>query len=233
MSETDMIVVGDPLPKLASVEPANGPTSVSVVWASGSRAGMTEIIDLAPMIYTFKVFRPLRDDPALFRTVRLGEWGASIVWEGHDDLDIGADALEELACEQMTPTDFQAFMKRHGFSYDATAAALGISRRLVAYYARERIVPRTVALACKYIDLTKAGRSDMTPQQLEPVSTETRVWKAAAGPLHERYRDSSSGAFTSERSSYSSSGANLRTGTSVSSTFSPDIARTEEKSRSK
>jgi hypothetical protein len=151
MSETDMIAVGDPLPKLASVEPANSPTSVSVAWASGSRAGMTEIIDLAPMIYTFKVFRPLRDDPALFRTVHLGEWGASIIWKGHDDLDIGADALEELAREQMTPEDFQAFMKR-----------LGISRRLVAYYAKERLIPRTVALACKYIDMSHRDEKQLT-----------------------------------------------------------------------
>jgi hypothetical protein len=170
-----MIAVGDPLPKLASVEPANGPTSISVAWALGSRAGISEIIDLAPMIYTFKILRPLRDNPELFRTVRLGDWGASIVWEGHPDLDIGADALEELASEQMSPQDFQAFMKRHGFSYDATAAALGISRRLVAYYAKERMIPRTVALACKYIDISHVGEKQLLQSPDIPASGVQRL----------------------------------------------------------
>jgi hypothetical protein len=155
MSTTDIITVGDPLPRLASVEPANGPTTISVVWASGARAGQTDLIDLAPMIYTFKAFRPLRDDPALFRTVRLGEWGASIVWEGNEDLDIGVDALEELAEETMTNLDFVAFMKRNKLTLEATAVHLGISRRLVAYYSKEREIPRYIALACHYIDVMR------------------------------------------------------------------------------
>src|SRR4051812_27441215 len=109
MSETELIAVGEPLPRLAAVEPANGPTSVSVTWASGSRAGRADVIDLAPMIYTFKVLRPLRDNPALFARVRLDEWGESLVWDDDPDLDIGADALEELAEEMMTNVDFAAF----------------------------------------------------------------------------------------------------------------------------
>jgi hypothetical protein len=193
MSETDtMIAVGDPLPRLASVEPANGPTSVRLVWASGPRQGEATVVDLAPMIYRFKVFRPLRDDPALFRSVRLGEWGASIVWGDNDDLDIGADALDELACEQMTPADFNAFMKRHGFSYDVTAAVLGISRRLVAYYAKEREIPRTVALACKYIDIAHpkdepADKSEMRvvwhDMMLPRGFTSTRAYRGDVGTL--------------------------------------------------
>ena len=52
----------------------------------------------------------------------------------------------------MTPADFSAFLERHALSLDAAAAELGISRRLVAYYAKEREVPRYIALACAYLD---------------------------------------------------------------------------------
>jgi hypothetical protein len=163
MSETDLIAVGDPLPRLAAVEPANGPTSVSVTWASGSRAGRTEIIDLAPLIYTFRVLKPLRENPALFASVHLGEWGASIVWGDDPDLEIGADALEELAEETMTNIDFASFMKRHRLSLDAAAAWLGVSRRLIAYYAKERQIPRPIALACKYLDVISEAPEKQIP----------------------------------------------------------------------
>ena len=84
--------------------------------------------------------------------MRLGKDDWSIVWDRNSDLDIGADSLEDLAEETMSSSDLAAFMARHGLSYDAAAAHLGISRRLIAYYFKERGIPRTVALACKYLD---------------------------------------------------------------------------------
>ena len=152
MSATDTITVGRALPKLLSAEPANGPFSVSVTWAAGERMGRTDIVDLAPMIFTFKVFRPLRDDPALFRTVSVGEWGATLVWAGNDDLEIGAESVEEMAEEVMSNADFAAFLTRNSLTRDAAAAQLGIARRLVSYYAKNREIPRHIALACRYLD---------------------------------------------------------------------------------
>ncbi len=157
MSATDRITVGEPLPRLASVEPADGPYAVALTWAEGPRVGRSDVVDLAPILLTFKVFRPLRDDDALFRTVRLGAYGASIVWPAHADLDIGADSLEELAEETMTNAEFAAFLQRHGLTHDTAAARLGISRRMVAYYAKSHAVPRVMALACRYIDLQAEG----------------------------------------------------------------------------
>lgn len=157
MSATDRITVGEPLPRLASVEAVGEPYAVAVTWAEGARSGRREVIDLAPVILTFKVFRPLRDDAGLFRTVRLGDRGASIVWPGNADLDIGADSLEELAEETMTNAEFAAFLQRHGLTYEAAAARLGLSRRMVAYYAKSHAIPRVMALACRYIDLQAAG----------------------------------------------------------------------------
>ncbi|WP_082531803.1 DUF2442 domain-containing protein [Methylobacterium sp. Leaf469] len=163
MSATDTITVGRALPKLASVEPANGPFSVSVTWASGSRTWRTDIVDLAPIIFTFKVFKPLRDNPELFRSVKVGEWGASLVWPGNDDLDIGAESVEEMAEEVMTNSDFTAFLKRTGFTLDAAAAQLGIARRLVAYYAKDREIPRYIALACRQLEAGALEKPGATP----------------------------------------------------------------------
>ena len=59
----------------------------------------------------------------------------------------------------MTSADFRAWLERHKFTYDAAAAQLGISRRLVAYYASKRHVPRYIALASRYLDSELALRS--------------------------------------------------------------------------
>lgn len=74
MSATDRITVGEPLPRLASVV-AGGSYEVALTWAEGARVGRSDVVDLAPIFLTYKVFRPLREDAALFRAVRLGEGG--------------------------------------------------------------------------------------------------------------------------------------------------------------
>ncbi|MBV8746324.1 MAG: hypothetical protein JO134_14905 [Xanthobacteraceae bacterium] len=56
----------------------------------------------------------------------------------------------------MSSADFRAWLERHNFTYDAAAAQLGISRRLVAYYASKRDLPRYIVLACRYLDTESA-----------------------------------------------------------------------------
>jgi len=154
MSETEIVRVGDPLPELASVRPAYG-HSIEVTWAAGPRRERTEVVDLAPDIFTYKVYRPLRDDPDLFQTVHVAHDGIAVAWGDQDEIDMPATAIERLAEEAMSLADFVAFLERHRFTFDAAAAELGISRRLVAYYAAGRPIPRTLALACAYIDVAQ------------------------------------------------------------------------------
>lgn len=151
MSGTDKISVGDPMPMIESVTPQPG-CSIRVRWSAGRRQGMTSDVNLAPMIYSFKIFAPLRDDAALFATAHVVEDGAAIAWGDDDQIDIAATTVENLADEAMTPADFAEFLRRNRLSLDAAAAQLGISRRLIAYYAKEREIPRYIALACAYID---------------------------------------------------------------------------------
>jgi hypothetical protein len=123
--------------------------SIRVAWQDGT----TDVVDLSPMILAYKVFRLLHKDPTLFRTVALGYLGGSITWGG--DMDIGADTIERLAVAQrpMPPEAFRAFMERHRLTLDAVPTVLGISRRQAAYFAAgNKVIPRTVALACTGYD---------------------------------------------------------------------------------
>jgi hypothetical protein len=151
MSETDIIEIGDPLPVVRSVS-AHDRRTVSVTWDDGTR----KLVDLAPVIFSYKFYRPLRDDDALFQTVHLTDDGAAIAWGDDDVIDMDASTVERLAAETMEPADFANFLKRHKLTFDGAAAQLGISRRLVAYYASERDVPRYIALACAYLEASLA-----------------------------------------------------------------------------
>ena len=95
MDETDIVQIGDPLPVIASVEPT-GPTSIRVVWAAGDRAGREDVIDLAPLLFTRKIYRDLRNNDALFRTAHIIADGDAIAW-GDDSIDMAATAVERLA----------------------------------------------------------------------------------------------------------------------------------------
>jgi hypothetical protein len=150
-SEEETIKVGDPMPRLASVAHHDG-MQVAVSWRSGLRAGQADIVDLAPAIMTYKLYRQLRDDAELFKSVHVTADGAALAWGADDAIDMAATTVERLAEETMDSSDFRAWLERHTLTYEAAAAQLGISRRLVGYYVDKRRVPRYIALACRYLD---------------------------------------------------------------------------------
>ncbi len=48
----------------------------------------------------------------------------------------------------MAPAAFRAWMEKHAFTQEAAAKALGLSRRMIAYYVSgEKVIPKTVLLA--------------------------------------------------------------------------------------
>jgi len=157
MSATDGISAGPPMPRIGAVR-AVSPRSVEVEWTAGPREGRREVVDLSPDIQAYRLYRPLRSDPTLFETVHVAEGGAAIAWGADDAIDMPATSIERLASEAMTNEEFAAFLARNRLSLDAAAAQLGISRRLVAYYAKDRPIPRHIALACALIDLRRSER---------------------------------------------------------------------------
>jgi DNA-binding transcriptional regulator YiaG len=140
------------LPRIEAVLPGDKKLTLRVRWQNGGES----LIDVSGMIESFKVYAPLRHAPELFRQVRAGEYGADIVWT--DEIDMSADTLWRLAQEQagetMTPDEFRHWRERRAYTLDTAAKALGISRRMVAYYERgDRTVPRVVALATRALEL--------------------------------------------------------------------------------
>ena len=110
---------------------------------------------MSGLIATFRVYEPLRRSRDLFRRVRVGEYGTDVVWS--DEIDMSADTLWRLAQEQsgitMSPDAFRHWRERKAYTLDTAARALGVSRRMIAYYEQgARPIPRVVALATRALD---------------------------------------------------------------------------------
>jgi hypothetical protein len=124
---------------------AVGPTRLNVLWSDAAQAE----IDLQSWLDK-PAFAALRDK-AEFAKVQLGDWGHSLVWPS--GVEAGADALWLETLSATRRDDTRAFLDwrlRHGLSLTRAAEALGLSRRMVAYYSNgEKPVPKTVLLACR------------------------------------------------------------------------------------
>ena len=139
------------LPRIVAVSAAKKPFTLLIRWDRGEDSR----VDVSGIIKTFRVYEPLRRSPDLFRRVRVGEYGTDIVWT--DAIDMSADTLWRLAQEQsgatLSPADFKHWRERKAYTLDTAAAALGISRRMVAYYEQgKKPIPRVVALATRALE---------------------------------------------------------------------------------
>jgi antirestriction protein ArdC len=147
------------LPRIAEVAPGRRPLfSLRILWDNGDRS----VIDVSGPIESFRVYAPLRKSLEMFRKVRRGEHGTDVVWS--DEIDMAADTLWRLAQEQsgatMTAEAFRSWRHRKAYTLDEAAKALGISRRMVAYYDQgDKPIPRVVALAARALELSEAGAS--------------------------------------------------------------------------
>jgi len=124
---------------------ATPPATLALGWSDGTSAA----IDLTPHLAA-QALRGLRD-PRLFAQARLGDWGHSVIWP--DGTELGAERLWLETLTATGRTDTRAFLEwrlRHDLSLSGTAEALGLSRRMVAYYSNgEKRVPRAILLACR------------------------------------------------------------------------------------
>lgn len=137
---------GDLMARIARVRVV-GPNTLEIAWTEGARAGRTDVLDLAPLIGGYKVYRPLRRNPQLFATARLIENGGVVAWDG-PDLEMTAELIETFAEQAMSPQDFARFLARNNLTHEAAAAHLGRSRRQIEYYLKQGPIPRVVTLAC-------------------------------------------------------------------------------------
>ncbi len=134
----------DRIRTITSAEP-QGATLLALTWSDGVQAH----IDLADVLKD-RAFAALAD-PAQFAQARIGEWGQSVEWPG--GVELGAETLWLATLGATGHEDARAFLEwrlRHGLSLSKAAEALGISRRMVAYYSNgEKAVPKSIQLACR------------------------------------------------------------------------------------
>ncbi|WP_158812747.1 helix-turn-helix transcriptional regulator [Methylocapsa sp. S129] len=139
------------LPRIAAVAAGKKPLTLRVRWDNGDESH----VDVSGPIETFRVYEPLRRSQDSFASVSVGEHGTDVVWS--DQIDMSADTLWRLAQEQtgatMSPDAFKNWRTRKAYTLDAAARALGLSRRMVAYYEQgAKPIPRVVALATRALE---------------------------------------------------------------------------------
>ena len=140
------------LPRIAAVAPGKAPLTLQVRWQHGGES----LVDVSGLVGAFRAYTPLRENRALFRQVRAGEHGTDVAWT--EEIDMAADTLWRLAQEQSGDTlsaeGFRAWRERKAYTLDGAARALGLSRRMVAYYEQgEKPIPRTVTLATRALEM--------------------------------------------------------------------------------
>ena len=89
-------------------------------------------------------------DATLFCKASVSEYGHEIVW--NDEISIAGDNLRAEGVEQAGGISHERiweWMHRNGLTLDTASEALGISRRMLAYYRNaEKPIPKHIWLAC-------------------------------------------------------------------------------------
>ena len=148
-ADDEMVVVGAPLPRIESVEFVDG-FQVRIGWKEGKRAGQIEVVDLAPALFNHRLFAPLRGDPDLFSRVFVEHWGSALSWPGRD-MELSAEWIDRLPRTAMSNDDFRQAMDTMRMTLDGMAVTLGIARRSIAQYRKDKPIPRYLALAVRQL----------------------------------------------------------------------------------
>ncbi|MCL1824747.1 MAG: DUF2442 domain-containing protein [Betaproteobacteria bacterium] len=123
------------------------PSILHMQFADGQRF----VVDIAPIARAYKSLTRL-EEPAVFALASIADGGQAVSWGGDDDLELAADNLRARAIEQAGGFSHEFiwnWMLAHRLTLDDAARAIGVSRRMLAYYrSGQKSVPRTVALAC-------------------------------------------------------------------------------------
>ena len=145
-----LIGTGKPLPRIRGARPLEGRMAL-IEW----KGGVSKVIDLAPAFVTLRVFAKVRKDDELFRTMQVDEYGDALIFA--DGSELSAMWIEELAAASMDNGEFREAMEKLRFTLDGMAARLGVARRLIADYRKDKPIPKVVALATRQLLSTQLG----------------------------------------------------------------------------
>jgi len=130
-------------PRALNVE-AIEPYRLRIRWSTGESLD----VDIADRLHRNQALKHILN-PDVFLRVHAGEHGTSIEWE---DSELGADNVYAWTREQMGEAShemFYAWMVKNNLTLETTAQAMGMSRRMIAYYrSGAKPIPKHVWLAC-------------------------------------------------------------------------------------
>jgi len=114
--------------------------------------GRDYLVDFREAIGRNPILRPVLSRE-LFRQAEIADLGRTLRWPGSEDLEVSSDQVRAWGVDQaggFSHARFIQWMWNHQLTLSSAAEALGLSRRMVAYYRDgSKEIPRTVALACK------------------------------------------------------------------------------------
>ncbi len=132
-------------PNIRAIRPDKSRNLV-ITWKGGAES----VVDVAKHLTEYAIFAPLRDDDALFRSVKVGDWGWCAHWS--DDMEISSDTLWRLALDQGSAW-LRTWRTTHCLTQAEAAQALGVSPRMWRYYeGGSHLLPKTVRLASVGVD---------------------------------------------------------------------------------
>ncbi|WP_170267307.1 DUF2442 domain-containing protein [Youhaiella tibetensis] len=142
--QPDVVLVERKPARLKDVVPLSGRT-LKLTWDDG----VAELRDVFPILANHRSLVRLRQDDHLFSTVRVKTGGFALEWE--DGTEVTAQAIRSLPRTSMDNREFRNLMDDLHLSVEAISVTLGLSRRLIADYRRDKPIPKHVVLALRYL----------------------------------------------------------------------------------
>jgi hypothetical protein len=147
-----------PAPRIRTLT-TQPPATLHITWSDG---GQTRH-DLAGMVRTEAWAAALRD-PTVFQTAEVLDDGWRVAWPG-TEAELSAQGLWDdihpppAVPEWMSAADFTAWMQEMAWSFAQAAEALGVSKRMLKYYAAgTHPIPKPVWLACMHLAADRRRR---------------------------------------------------------------------------
>jgi hypothetical protein len=138
------------------------PLSLHITWRDGSQTRH----DLTPV--SVQDWAAALRNPAIFPTARIEDDGWQVVWPG-TDIALSAQGLWDdahpsaPAAAWMSAADLTAWLHEMDWSFAQAAEALGVSKRMLKYYAAgTHAVPKTVWLAAMHLASERTRRKQPT-----------------------------------------------------------------------
>lgn len=141
----EWIEEGRQLPRIERARPL-GDRNVELTWRGQRRS---TVVDITPALANLRIFKRLRTDDRLFRELSVNEDGNALEWP--DGAELSAVWIERLTESALDNSQFRDAMDEMEMSLDGMAAHLGVSRRLIANYRKDKPIPKAVALATRYL----------------------------------------------------------------------------------